>query len=510
MDHFVYRTDPEPAAVEDLVFVENARGAKIIAKNNMGTLKVAEAWISFPATHIVSRATFSDYRDIGYVVDFDIGIGPDGIFYSQNEDSLFTLDPITGAINERYVKYVKSEYRERAAHMVVDLENICGDPDGNVFPMKWVAGVDLGFWAPKTGPFFDGRIKALARFCEGKKLIGWITNPFGIGDGLVVSDAYSSRKLWGSGEEMGRTFNAVITSPEVLFLLYKKSGSLVVEAYDLNYDSHSRWGPGRKKLLWKTIFPKRKPTGSVAGLKELNGLLLSRQLFMIERANVNKSDREATVHVTSLDPQTGAINWQKPDIVRVFAQYYSDDGLFYLLRKDRPSAVSGVDQKSGEEKLTIDSARFNFSLGVLDAGDMLYYAQAGGSKKNPLLYDTIIAIDKRSGKQSWTLKLNQQDALPFYERGILYFGFHGDFYESLTAGSNRQYHFTKWARKEDVPKNLQRETFAVDSRTGKILWKVRLEGGDESYIQKVMVKDGITYIKSLTGWLYSLKIPAAP
>ena len=50
-----------------------------------------------------------------------------------------------------------------------------------------------------------------------------------------------------------------------------------------------------------------------------------KELFAIEYAGMNVITGELTEHVTSLDPGTGQINWQMPDVGRVYTKRHGDD-----------------------------------------------------------------------------------------------------------------------------------------------------------------------------------------
>lgn len=99
------------------------------------------------------------------------------------------------------------------------------------------------------------------------------------------------------------------------------------------------------------------------------------------------------------------------------------------------------------------------------------------------------------------------NSLPVFYNGILYFGQGPEVFNEIFAGSRNIYSFNLIAHdKVTFPDVLHKTAFAVDAKTGKTLWKIRLDGGDESYIEKIMPYGNMVLVKSVAGWLYALEM----
>lgn len=486
-DFMVYRTAKE-SYNEQFVFDENNVKARIVWKQNIGTL---------------NALFFSEPK---YIIGADLAFVQDDKIYAQDQYNIFTLDARTGKTVKQYDKPFKPPVKEIG---IINLSQPCRVPGGTIFLVKDAMN------EPREFVILDDKDKHISykyvspdttTFCVGDKAV--IIRTSFMGDGFQVSDIRGDRKLWWSGEFL-RFFYSAELNNGTLLTFYRKGNSLYVESYDFNYVAQAEYGISDKRLLWQCRFDRHiaLDKNKIAGFKDLNALLVLDEIFAVEYSYINEATGEITEQVTSIDPETGSINWQKYDVVRVDSKRYGKhDGLFYLSKKGEQDTIYGIDQKTGEEKLKVFLKGYNSAQGIISLPDKLYYAGASASGDNPLIYKTFSAVDKKTGKTLWSITVDQQHALPYYANGVFYFGLKKDFYSNLVEGTLTRYaHSFDLYSKQDVLRGLSKTAYAVDAQTGNVLWKIRLDGGDESYIEKILVKDDMAFIKSLSGWLYAIE-----
>jgi outer membrane protein assembly factor BamB len=116
--------------------------------------------------------------------------------------------------------------------------------------------------------------------------------------------------------------------------------------------------------------------------------------------------------------------------------------------------------------------------------DTLIYSQYGPD------YEMLIGYDLEEREENWRLELGKAHLRPFLRGDVLYFGdlYEGDFIEPVLF-------------KKEILSDI---AFALDVRTGEVLWEVRLEGDNHSRIARLVVKDKMAFIKSLNGWIYAI------
>ena len=450
---------------ERIVFAENGVGAHVKWKKHIGT----------PFFQLGNKSW--------YMLGPNPGIWPDGKIYFQDRDCIFAADMATGKVVDRYEK------PERLQSRVAALDHACLVPGKKVFPLESWNGhgytlliideetkeSEIGF-APYS-LFAPGSYQCL----------------FSVGEFASRKEPWHSGK--GSARLLSRRIYPDVTPPGVIVALYGKKDLLITEALYLS----------TLKLFWDNSFKMQSPSeDAVYGLQKFD------QLFVTELC-YNEMFINFDGQVTSLDPLTGEINWQLPHAVWVYTKKSKDgDNLFYFYKKDQPKTIYGVDQKTGEEKLTLCLKDYHLGYGIIATSEKVFYPAASGLKHYSLQYNAFSAVDKKTGKTLWTLvleHLEHQSALPHHEDGVLYFGNKFNFLKHYFFGSSREYapNFDIY-EKGDIPATAVPKTaFAVNAETGKVLWKLGLEGGEEAYIEKLLVKDNMVFVKSLSGWLYAIE-----
>ena len=484
-DFLVYRTSASPN-IERIVLEENNANAHVKWKNNIGTLNML----------FLDKAKYISGADLSFL--------PDGKIYYQDQYNLYSVDVANGHSNMAYEKPYKPPI---TSSDVIDLAHPCGVTGKKIFAVRDILGKHRNFFIidennQKTTYVYASSSTA---FCANSKAI-IITEHF-LGDGVAVANLDPYKRLWWSGEFL-RKFYSVTTSNDTVFILYKKSGSLFVEAYVLDYDGPAA-GLNTGKLLWRSQLGAFKSADEslykAMKTNEAGTIQILKELFVTSYASFEENTGAVKGEVVSIDPNTGEINWRMSDITRIYMQSY-DEALFYIVKKTDTSTIYGLDQKTGKEKLKISLTGWNAVQGLLSIQDKVFFAGSSQLKDDLRLYNTFTAVDKKTGQKVWTTTIDEQKAMPHYENGILYFGYKPDSFGKIYEGSIKQYEYSiDFYSKNDLKKNLLKTAFALDAETGKVLWKIKLEGGDESYVEKILVKDNMTFIKSSSGWLYAIE-----
>lgn len=465
---------------ESFIFEENNISAKIKWKKEFGTLQ------------------YFGFDEKRYALIGDFVLSKTGFFLYQDHKYIYSFDSLTGDLQTKYERSKEPPYQQRAA----DLSQMCEFVDKKIIPLKNSVGKIKEFLilkenAPENQVIPIGDAAKVA-FCVNEKIIEVVDDAFVAG--FQVQELDPRLKTWWVNKSgFSISVYALATDTDAAVFLYRKGNMLNVESYNL----------ATGNLNWKKELraPKQKDRSFFEAMGIDEHKVVLNELFIVEYVGFNKKTGETLENVTSLNAHTGRINWQMSDLVRVFVRQNSDASpLFYYSKIDEPSVIYGVDQETGEEKLRVALKEYNIGQGILLTADKLYHAGASISEDNKLLYSAFSAVDKRTGKTLWTINIDQQGALPHYEEGILYFGYMPDFYKNIIAGSIKQYEdgFELYG-KDDVQKFLRKTAFAVDAETGKVLWKAKLEGGDESYVEKILINGNMTFIKSISGWLYAIE-----
>ncbi len=480
-DIFIYRNiSGNGEKIEHIVFAENNFGANIKWKKNIGT----------SISHLFDRRA--------YIVESDPAILSDNKIYFQDQSTIFAADLFTGEIRD---KYDKPENQEK---YIADLASASYESDKIAVLWSHISADEPILFLKidhvnKSAKIVRSWGAPHRVFYAKGKIIGF-QNQYPLVFAIFVQEFDSSKKPW--WDNIAGSLYSLEVGTDNIIVIYGKGDVVFIEVRNLDTG----------ETLWKNQFKAEKSADktlyNLTGIKNFIQLQKSNELFVAEYLAFNGNTGQLTQNVISLDPRTGQINWQLSDVGRVYTKRYGDDGLFYFYKRDQPETLYGVDQKTGEEKLKLSLRDPRNAQGIISTPDKIFYPRViDRSKDTPLPYDTFSAVDKKTGKTLWTVNnIDRQFALPHYENGILYFGYRNDFYRNLLSGTIKQYERSfDLLSPDDVPTVLQKTAFAVDAETGKVLWKVKLEGREESYVEKILVKDNMAFIKSLSGWLYAIE-----
>ncbi len=485
---------------ENPAFLTNNVAAKVLWKKAIGSLMTGSGL---------------------YIAGSDVVLMNDGKIYYQKIKAINSLDAATGAVKDEFELPRETSLPFARA---VDFDGSCRGQGKTFFPL-------IRAGASAAHLVADDRTKRMKLvgadgFCGGG--YGALAADAGYRLALFARDADEAPVQWRqlkafSGERAGGAYSGRV------ILITTKDDSLIVESYSLATD----------ELQWAREIPFVAPMDDTVfeatGRKNLISFRFSKSIVISQHLACNLSTGETDDVATALDPDTGQINWKKSNIEYIITKRYDDDGLYYFIRKNEPGVLYGIDQKTGAEKLKLRLNNFDPAMGIMATRERIYYGGMDPSQRTGSLYlynpsrlifpksgkfkhstieaskdararaGTFSAVDRDTGAVIWTIPLNDRYALPLYDSGVLFFGNKPDFYRNLIAGSVRQYeHAVDTYTEQDVPALFPDTAFAVDAGTGKELWKLRLNGGDASSIEKILIKDRRAYIQSFSGWIYAI------
>lgn len=439
-----------------------------------------------------------------YMVGGTPALLPDGKIYYQDEHHFYELDAGTGEIIATYEKPMRSETQQ------LDFENECEAEDEFIFPL-------VNYLSEKEYIVFDRINHKLldsyteGNYCQGKHIIsifnhGWLC-------AAVMREAESGKVLWKARHYFCKV-DASDFDKKTTYLALRKGTSLLIRAYETDYDSNKLIGD-TGKLQWQR---------TISGPNDAIVLVYKLDQLIISQFNLNQSGA-TNGKIISINPANGQVNWQLNNAIVMLNRYYENDGMVYALLTESPGNISAIDQKTGEEKQRFVLKDINYLYGIIVLADQLIFANTTESTNNffvdfisapPATYSvnslskvSFISVDKKTGNVLWDVNLTNLKQLLNYSEGILYFGGIADNYNKMFFAGGKKMKETDFVflKKGMIPPNeLLDRAYFIDAVSGRPLLTAVLEGNGENFVEKVFMKDNTAFIKSLSGWLYAVEI----
>lgn len=263
-------------------------------------------------------------------------------------------------------------------------------------------------------------------------------------------------------------------------------------------------------LLWAKGFQSEQEYQSDRkGFQNWFGVRFGKDVYVIQ---VSYSDviKDWDGVITALDRKTGEVLWIKRNILPVAIDQISQRQPLYVWKVNKPDYIFQLDFNTGDEISALKLNSWVRGSSVLVSSGIIVYIKKDGEKSNSLRRYYYAAVSEETGDFLWELDSNQEFngerlfpypwplEFPTLVGSTLYFG---DLWTGRTAmPAAGHLPFKMYPAAEN---SLMNEATAVDIRSGKVIWKIKIESREKPLIEKIIVKDEMIFIKSIGGWLYA-------